>query len=509
MERGLTKNQIINELTRSTHGKLAEYVKLGVMANDTDPEFLAHLIAWNRFKGQVRDSKVALPVVALLDAGLDEELVDNAFAHIATLGPRELLKAYHFALDLRDADFKLTGRMTAFRRLIAGYLWSREKNWPAFERLLVQHRIVIRDLFSITHTVPSSQDTKACLWRSDKFDGVRKDLPYPAGGLFEAIQNLSKMSPIEAAGTIITRGIPFLVVSGAFKKLENEPELVLALLTQMSPTEVQTNAKTFEKLCKGNPALRGALQKALDRVGESTATLLKTTEAIDASEDEAFKETLRAVQEKQMKLAGVEGSWIVLADKSRSMQAAIAIAQEVAATLAAMVKGKVWLTFFDSHPMVIDVTSLALDQIKKATRHIVANGATSIGCGLQRLMDEDVKVDGIVVVSDAKENTPPTFAQVYKNYSALIGKEVPVYLYRVATTMTNYSDTDLATSMKEHKFDLQEFDLRDKSFDYVSLPNLVKTMRTSRYSLIDEIMAAPLLKLDDVYKTPEKAFVSQ
>jgi hypothetical protein len=272
---------------------------------------------------------------------------------------------------------------------------------------------------------------------------------------------------------------------------------------------VQTNAKTFEKLCKGSPALRGALQKALDRVGESTATLLKTTEAIDASEDEAFKETLRAVQEKQMKLAGVEGSWIVLADKSRSMQAAIALAQEVAATLAAMVKGKVLLTFFDSQPMGIDVTKLSLDQIKKATRHVVANGATSIGCGLQRLIDDGVTVDGICVVSDAKENTPPMFADSYKRYSALIGKEVPVYLYRVATSMTNYADTDLADSMKTHHFDLQEFDLRDKSFDYVSLPNLVKTMRTSRYSLIDEIMAAPLLKLDDVYKTPEKAFVSQ
>jgi hypothetical protein len=35
--------------------------------------------------------------------------------------------------------------------------------------------------------------------------------------------------------------------------------------------------------------------------------------------------------------------------------------------------------------------------------------------------------------------------------------------------------------------------------DYYSLPNLVKTMRTSRYSLVDEILETKLLTFKDVF----------
>jgi hypothetical protein len=39
--------------------------------------------------------------------------------------------------------------------------------------------------------------------------------------------------------------------------------------------------------------------------------------------------------------------------------------------------------------------------------------------------------------------------------------------------------------------------------DYYSIPNMVQTMRTNRYSLIDEIMEVPLLKINDVLKLRE------
>jgi hypothetical protein len=53
------------------------------------------------------------------------------------------------------------------------------------------------------------------------------------------------------------------------------------------------------------------------------------------------------------------------------------------------------------------------------------------------------------------------------------------------------------------KIDMQVFDLRG-GIDYYSLPNLVATMRTNRYSLIDEVMAVPLLTLDKVFKNFER-----
>ena len=46
----------------------------------------------------------------------------------------------------------------------------------------------------------------------------------------------------------------------------------------------------------------------------------------------------------------------------------------------------------------------------------------------------------------------------------------------------------------------EPFDLRRTGVDYYSLPNLVQTMRSNRYSLIDEIMQVPLLTLAEVLK---------
>jgi hypothetical protein len=35
--------------------------------------------------------------------------------------------------------------------------------------------------------------------------------------------------------------------------------------------------------------------------------------------------------------------------------------------------------------------------------------------------------------------------------------------------------------------------------DYYSLPNIIPTMKTTRYSLVDEIMGTPLLTLKQVF----------
>jgi len=510
-EKGLSKNEIITQLARSTHGKLEEYLTIGREAAKTEPAFFAHLIAWNRQKGQVRDSKVALPIVALTTEAMDPEFTENALAHLTLLNPRLLLKAYHFALDVRDKKL-LGGRMGQLHRLIQGYLRNMESNPPRFERTALQHRRVLMEMYRLTHTKPADAIRPFILSRPADVLSKRKGGPggkpmeYPKGSLFEAVANLRNMSALEAAGVILTRKIPFLVAIGALGDKAKDPDLVLALINAMSPNELVNNTNMLDKLgMKNNSALRGAYQAALAKVSDSTANLLKTTRAIENLEDEELQQQLRSVQEKQIqKSVGIEGNWLVLGDRSPSMKYSVEVAKEVAGTLAKMVKGKVWLIFFDQSPMTVDVTGLSLDQIKKATRHITADGnGTSIGCGLARMLDENIEVDGIAVVSDGGENWPPYFHDVYGRYCKKFEKEVPTYLY-----LTNGDVDRFSVNMRGAGHDLQTFDLRDKTTDFYSLPNLVQTMRASRYSLLDEILGTPLLKLADVYKNPELKSVS-
>lgn len=493
METGLTKNQILSELSRSPHGKLNEYVDVGVKAAKQEPEFLAHLIAWDHQKGQVRDAKVAIPVVSLKEPSYPDEFIENSLAHLTNLGPREILRAYRFALDLR-----LPSRMSRIRKTLQCWLREHEAEpAPRWDRLALQHRHTLKEMYALTHTKPGNDRIRAILFEQDE---KKNPLETPKGSVFEIVAQLPNMEPKEAAGTIMEWRIPFLIALGALGKKAKDPDLVLALINRMSSTELVTNTKMLERLgMNTNQALKGAYQEGLKKAQKSTKNILKTTRAAEALDNEELKANLRGVQEKQLQSMAVEGNWLVLADKSGSMSQAIEIAREVSATLSKMVKGKVWLVFFDTAPQSIDVTGMPLDVIKNVTRYITANGGTSIGCGLKRMLDSNIEIDGIAVVSDAQENTPPFFYDVYKQYSQKFSKDVPVYLYLCDNNSNYYADRDLRATMKQAGLDLQVFDMSKKA-DYYSLPNLVQTMRTNRYSLIDEVMAAKLLTFKDVFK---------
>lgn len=485
-ETGVTKQALISQLSKSPHGSLKEYLPVGKVGFQQEPEFMSRLTAWDRTHGQIRDSKVALPVIGLATLK-DSELIDNALAHIALLGPRELARAYRFALEIR-----LPGKMRELRRLVESYLHEKEQD-KGWDHLAIQHRGTLKELHALTHSKPEKERTNVVLYGRN-FDKTKA--PLPKGSVFEVVANLKNMSPTEAAGSIMRYHIPFLIAMGALGSKAKEPDLVLALIGAMSPTELTTNVKMLEKLgLKTNPALRGAFDKALLKASTSKKSTLKTTQAVEAVKDEKLKEQLRGLQDKQIaSVGGPDGSWLVLADKSGSMSSAIEVARHVSATLAKFVKGKVYLVFFDTAPMTVDVTGLSLDQIQRATRHITANGCTSIGVGLNRMLTEKIEVDGIAIVSDGGENTAPLFVNVYPKYSQFVGKDVPVYFYDV------HGHAGFKEAVNRAGIEMQTFDISGGTIDYYSVVNTVATLRSNSYSLVDEIMATPLLTLNSVLK---------
>lgn len=486
MEAGLTRNRIISELTRSEHGNLKKYINIGKQAAVQDPEFYAHLIAWDAIKGQIKDTRVALPIISLGTEGFPHDFIENSLAHIALLRPREYLRAYRFGLDvkLKSKYRKMLNSLT-FQYL--RYIEDDKNRW---DRTAVQHRRSLKELYALAHVKPSARAQRVLFLKN-----------YPPGSIFEKISNLKDMSTIEAAGTILELRIPFLVAIGALGAKAKDPSLVLALIERMSPTELVTNTKMLEKMgIKTDPALRAAFEEGLKRAVKSKKATLKTTRAAENIEDEGLRSKMVELQEKQIQaLGGVDGNWLVLGDKSGSMENAIETARQVSAILAKMVKGTVSLVFFDTAPRLMNVTGKTYDQIKTLTRSITPNGGTSIGCGLLAAMERKAEIDGIAIISDAAENSTPYFADQYKSFVKTYGKEAPVYLYRCGVCANSFGDRDLAVSLKNNGIDLQEFDLSG-GVDFYSLPNLVATMRTNRYSLADEIFATSLLTIKDALK---------
>jgi len=486
MEQGITKNQIISELTRSPHGDLAQYVPVAQQAAAMDPEFLAHLISWNEQHGSIRDSKVALPVVSLSVQGFDEELKDNSLAHLALLDPRNLVRAVEFAKQV-----KIPGNGRALGRLVERYLRARERNPGWWIRTALSHKASLKRLYALHHLRPITDEANSVIMRDER----------PEGSVFWVLGQLKTMEPAQAAGEIAKHKIPFLVALGALGARAQEEPVVLALIDRMSATEIVTNTKALEKMgLQTSPALRAAYEQKLEQVKTSKQVNLKAQRASEAQTDEGLKAKLAQAQSKQMEANAVEGDWLVLGDKSGSMASAIEGARVVAATLAKMAKGRVSLVFFDTMPRHIDVTGKSYDEILEMTKRIQAGGGTSIGCGLQWAVENKVEVDGIAIVSDAEENAMPIFASAYAHYSTLVvGKKVPVYLYMMGG---RYGQKAFHTNMHAGGHDFQEFKLSET--DYHSLPNLVATMRTNRYGLIEEVMDTPLLTVDGVFKKQDR-----
>lgn len=476
-EAGLTRNQIITLLTRSPHGKLDEYVPHVVQAAHEDPQFLAHLIAWNETKGSVRDAKVALPVSSLI-AGYPYS--ENSLAHLALLDPRNLARAMDFAWAT-----KTPGHGHALVRLVEEYLRARESSPRWWERTVLQHRQSMKRLYARFHVKPAAFADQLL------FKGIR--VP---GGLFDGVAKLPQMPPPMAAEFVLDNQIPFLVAVSVLGKRIHEPAMVLALIERMSATELVTNTKLLHRLgVKDNPALRAAYEAGLSRVSISKKAVFKTSRAADAVDDAVLSEKLRGAQERQLDhLGGVEGDWLVLADKSSSMAPAIAVACQVAVTLARMARGKVHLIFFDTQPHYVDATGLELDALEERTENIRSGGSTSIGCGLLYALERELQADGIVIVSDGGENTAPIFSEYYPKYCGFVGKDLPVYLYLLAGNDRN----TFSSRMESKGFPMQTFDLTS-GVDLYSLPNVVATMRTQRYGLVDEILATPLLTTEAVF----------
>jgi len=480
----VSRNQMINELVRIGHGDLSIYNDLGLKAVKVEPELFGHLIAWNEKKGEVRDSKVAFPVIALRGER-DAELYENAAAHLCLLDPRNLVRAWYYNKELPTSN----GGGKWFKEAIELYIVAREKNRGWWDRTALQHRKSLKALYALNHIKPSQRAQR-----------ILFDKDYPQGSIFAKLPDLKNMKPDEAAGFILNNKIPFLIAVGALGGIKGKIDIIMALIEKMSGNELITNTKMLQKMGGfENEILKTTYDRAVERMRkDKKVSTLKAGRAAKVVKDKKSAEKLDQIQEKRLDaLGGIDGDWLVLGDRSGSMHASIEVARQVASLIAKQVNGKVYLVFFNTAPTYFDVTGKSLDEISQMTKRLSANGGTSIGCGLDYISQKGLMVNGIAICSDGGDNTHPKFHFSYSAYVKRFGIEPTVYLFHVPGEYNR-----LSFDCKSENIQLEKFDL-GRDVDFYSLPNLIKTMRTNRYSLVDEIMEMPLLTFNDVFAERE------
>lgn len=494
-ETGFNKNDLINALGVSTHGNYNDLISIGLEAAKADPEFLGHVITWNLNKGEVRDSKVAFPVCGLRYLTTkDGDLAENAIANLMELDPRNLMKAYDFNKRLSKATLVISGgwrRM--FEEAIRKYLQVREEfpNW--MERAILQHRKSIKSLYCVSHTKPN-----------DYVRNIVFDKKYPKDSVFDKIANLSRMTTMEQAGVIINHHLPVDVVFSALGKPKQDfidnPELALAIMSSLSGQQLIMKTHFLKSLgVMKSPVLKSVFQEALIKAaGDTKVSTLKAGKAIDFlkenNADTNMIQTLSDLQEKKIdQNLSIEGDWLILADKSGSMDMAIDLAKEVAGVMSRAVKGKTYLCFFDQLPHTLDVTGATLETIKFSTSRIYAGGCTSCGIGIKYFEENDIKLNGIILISDGGDNTTPKFHTAYSEYSEKIKLKPNVYFFKVPGEFDVVSSACRSSNIRINKFEVSQ------DVDYYSIPNLVAMVKPQMFGLYDEIMKTPFLTLEGVF----------
>ena len=478
----VSRNQLINQLLHIGHGNLDIYNEIGLKAAQFESELFSHLIAWNHKKGEVRDSKVAFPILALRGSS-DRELYENAVAHLTLLDPRNFLRGIYYNRSLPRTT---GGGGRVLKKGIEFYIRMREKNRNWWNQTALQHRKSLKALYALNHIKPAPFAQKIL------FEKI-----YPHNSTFTFLKHLKNMDPEEAAGTILNHKIPFITAVGALGGIKNKPDIILALIERMSGAELINNTQMLQRYgVFDNPPLKAAYDNAIERTKkDKRVSSLKATRASEFIKDKRASKKLKQIQEQRLQeLGGIEGDWLVLGDRSGSMSTAINVARNVASLITKQVKGKVHLIFFNVSPVNFDVTGKSLEEITDMTKRLNATGSTSIGCGLDLLLEKGIVINGIVICSDGGDNTTPKFHDAYTRYIKKFGIEPTVYLFHVPGDSDALSEYCHRTNIMLEKFELGE------NVDFYSLPNIVKTLRTSRYSLLEEIMEMPLLAFTDVFK---------
>jgi hypothetical protein len=490
------RQSLINELLQSRHGDLPAYIPPTEKATQ-DPEFLSKLMVWNLAKGEIRDTKIALPIIALHHFGKDErDLAESAMACLCSLDPRSLVKAYRFKKTM--ATTIPGGNRRILEQGLRLYLTSREENQGLWDRVALQHKHSLKELYAVAHQKPS-----------DRAQAILFDGKYPKGSVFEDVARLKSVGTEEAAGIILNRKIPFQIAIGALGRKKEDfiksPELPLALMSAMSGQQLLASTKMLQSLgVFSSPMLQSEYNKALERAKKdkrvSTLKADKAAKSIveSATDDEKrvaekIAKKLSAVQEEKLAQKTIEGDWAVFGDRSGSMREAIKLAVELAAYITKSVKGNVYLIFCNETPRMIDVTGKTLTQIQEETKRIDAGGATCCGCGLWMLADKAISIDGIAMVSDGGENRAPAFGEAYVRYANMMKKSPTVYFYKLNGDRNVFSENCRMTNVA-----IEEFDMTRS--DYYSMPNMVAMMKTTRYGLIDEIMNTELLTFKDIFE---------
>lgn len=461
--------EILNSLLSNPHRQLDLVARQHTDMLAKDPLFYGHLAVWYQRNGDVRDHKEVFAAY-LLTSPLPEHR-GAGFMLLQEFPPYQVARIVDFMK-------RSLGKMPrSARTAVEQYLRVREANPVFFDSAVVRARKAMKHLYATLHIRPNNR-ANAILF---------KNTPPPDSVVYTLRQLAAVHEPIEQARIIVENKIPYTVAVGALRTMSQA--VLIALINAMSPQEVINNLGALKRRGALEDAdVRALVEARLDEARtDGRVSAYKARVAADnADVDAATLARLETVLDEQVKRRGrIVKPTALLVDKSSSMENAIEIGKQVAALVSGITEADLVVFAFDTMPYPIYSNGDTLSDWERAFRHIVANGATSIGCALELMRLQRTYVEQIVIITDQEENTPPFFTKVYEAYSNEMAIQPNVVIINVRARASYIERQLIAAGV--------QVDTWTFTGDYYTLPNLVPLLsRPSRLELLVEILATPL-----------------
>ncbi len=466
--------QILNSFLTTPHRKLDELAPLHASALERDPLFYGHLAPWYFEKGEVRDHKTLF--VAHLATSDFSEFREAAWALLQKLAPYEVARVL-------DHSKRVNGKTPrSLKSAIAHYLETRENNPRQFDGAVMRARDDLKHLYASLRLKP---DPRA--------QAILFDEQPPQDSPLAALKNLAKAeSAEEQAEIIVANKIPYTTAVGALKHIT--PALLVALINAMSPQEVINNMASLKR--------RGAMDHAeVKALIEAKLAEAKTDKRVSTMKARKAVQVAQLDMETERKLTEITDQRVadkveikrptaLFVDKSGSMTQAIEVARQLAALIGAVITAEFRVYAFDTAAFEIKATvpegkRPTLSDWEVAFKFIKANGGTSIGVALAKLLKDKVYVEQLILVTDEGENTAPFFRDAWTEYAKEMTTAPSVIIVKVGG-----SHAPFEKGLQERGIEVMSYEFKG---DHYSLPNILPLLAMpSRSELVDIIMGYEL-----------------
>ncbi len=411
--------------------------------------------------------------------------------------------AHHKCLNNRN--FK-----GALRSATKSYLRYRELHPRLLEGALIRGHKHMKQFYVRTNTCPYN-DTESWvnkyLWTGIVPEG-------DDGKRLAALKRLQQENdPTKQAEIIVENKLPYTSVTSVLNNIT--PSVLVAIIDAMSPQELMQSLGALKRRgAFGNPDIKklidSKLQKA-KKAGKQRIDALKGAKAAKSVEglDAETARIVAEVTDAQLKHHGqISLKTALLIDKSGSMQDAIELGKQLAASIAQACResNPPLVYLFDNMPTLIEWKSSDGDITSKSAwdrklEMFKAGGGTTPSTVIRALSSKKTVVDQIVLVTDEGELDEGGFAALLKDYESKIGQQVNVVIVRIGRNRSNRMERSLKAKNVETQV------MACESIDSVSIPNLINLL--SQSSIFDFVLDILSLDLPSRAEWDEKNLLNQ